>query len=90
MMYQVHWVSEAEEELAAVWIRAGDRDLITRTAFSIDRMLEDNPEIVGESRSGDHRILLIPPLGVTFSVSLQNRTVLVLNVWRFDPRRQNP
>jgi hypothetical protein len=90
MRYQVHWVSEAEEELASIWVRAEDRDLITRTAFSIDRMLGNNPENAGESRSGDRRVLLIPPLGVTFSVSPQDRVVLVLNVWRFDQRRQNP
>jgi len=90
MRYQVHWVADAEAELAAIWIRAKDRDLITRTAFSIDRTLEMNPENAGESRSEDRRVLLIPPLGVTFSVSPQDRTVLVLNVWRFDPRRPSP
>ena len=27
MRYQVHWVSDAEAELASIWIRANDRDL---------------------------------------------------------------
>ena len=90
MRYQVHWASDAEEELASIWIRAEDRDLITRTAASIDRILGGNPENAGESRSDDRRIFLHPPLGVTFSVSVQDRIVLVLNVWRFDPRRQSP
>jgi hypothetical protein len=90
MRFQVHWVSEAEEELASIWIDAEDRNLITRAAFAIDQILRDRPEDAGESRSGDRRILLHPPLGVTFSISTDDQTVLVLNVWRFDPRRKDP
>ena len=36
MSYQVHWVSEAEEELAAIWLKAGDRNAVTRAAHDID------------------------------------------------------
>lgn len=90
MSYQVHWVSEAEEEPACIWIRAEDRNLVTRTAFSIDQILAENSENAGESRTGDRRILLHLPLWIMFSVTVRGRVVLVLSVWRFDPRRRNP
>jgi hypothetical protein len=87
MRYQVHWVSEAEAELAAIWLRAGDRNAVTRAADNIDQMLQANPQEVGESRAEERRILLEPPLGVTFTVSPLDRTVLVLAVWRFESHR---
>jgi hypothetical protein len=90
MKYQVHRVSEAEEELASIWIRAADRNLITQAAFAIDEVLRDNPNEAGESRSEGRRVFLHPPLGVTFSISTDDQTVLVLTVWRFDPRRKIP
>ncbi len=90
MKYQVHWVSEAEDELASIWIRAADRNQIMQAAFAIDEVLRDSPNDAGELRSEGRRVLLHPPLGVTFSFSTDNQTVLVLTVWRFDPRRKTP
>jgi hypothetical protein len=87
MSHQVHWVSEAEEELAAIWLGAGDRNAVTRAAHEIERTLQVNPQEAGESRAEERRILLEPPLGVTFVVSPWDRTVLVLAVWRLEPRR---
>ena len=53
MSFQVHWVSEAEEELAAIWLGAGDRNAVTEAAHRIDQTLQTNPEEAGESRSED-------------------------------------
>jgi hypothetical protein len=90
MNFQVFWVSDAEDELAAIWIDADDRNAITTAAHRIDSVLRVNPENAGESRDEGQRILIERPLGVTFDVSAQDRTVFVLTVWRFVSHRDNP
>jgi hypothetical protein len=89
MKFQVFWVPEAEEELAAIWLSAADRNAITTAAHVVDSVLRMNPEDAGESRDEERRLLLEPPLGVTFTISPQDRTVLVLSVWRFESHRQD-
>jgi len=89
MNFQVLWVSEAENELAAIWVAAPDRNAITSAAHVIDSVLRTNPEDAGESRDEERRILLESPLGVAFAVYPQDRTVHVLSVWRFEPRRKD-
>jgi hypothetical protein len=89
MNFQVLWVSEAEEELAAIWIAAADRNAITTAAHVIDSTLRTDPQHAGESRDEDRRVLLERPLGVVFAVSPEDRTVHVLSVWRIEPRRDN-
>ncbi len=88
MSYQVFWVPEAEEELAAIWLDAADRNSIATAAHVIDTTLRLDPEAAGESRGEDRRIFYEPPLGVIFVVSTDDRIVSVLSVWRFDTRRK--
>jgi hypothetical protein len=88
MSYQVFWVTEAEEELAAIWLDADDRNAIATAAHVIDIALRLDPETVGESRGEGRRIFWEPPLGVIFIVSSDDRIVSVLNVWRFETGRK--
>jgi hypothetical protein len=88
MSYQVFWVPEAEEELAAIWLDADDRDSVTSAAHVIDTALRLDPESIGESRAEGRRVFLEPPLGVIFVVSEPDRRVSVINVWKFDVRRR--
>jgi hypothetical protein len=88
MNLQVFWVSEAEEELAAIWLNAADRNVITVAAHLIDSVLRGNPEASGESRGDGRRIFLEPPLGETFVVSPQDRKDFVLTIWQFEPGRR--
>jgi hypothetical protein len=53
---------------------------------SLENELVSNPNSVGESREEGERITLTYPLGVTFEVDENNRTVHVLHVW--DIRRE--
>ena len=84
MRYTVIWVPDAEQELAAIWMAAGDRDAVTAAAHRIDQILRRYPDQKGESRPEGRRILLEPPLGVLFIVQPLDRIVYVLNVWQFD------
>ncbi len=86
MSFTVLWTPVAEQRLAAIWTDAGNRNLVTQAASFIDQALRTAPEEAGESRSEDQRILIEPPLGVLFTVSLDDRKVLDLTCWRINPR----
>jgi plasmid stabilization system protein ParE len=87
MMFAVEWSRTAENQLAEVWSHASDRNLVTAAVQRIDEALRLNPETCGESRDWGRRILIEPPLAVTFSVDSMNRSVLVLYSWRLPAPR---
>ncbi len=84
MTYTVHWLPEAEEELAAIWAQAADRQVSTDAADAIDQQLQREPYGQSESRDLDRRILLVSPLGVLFKVIPDGNIIYVLTVWRFE------
>ena len=83
MPYTVVWVRAAEEALAELWTQAVDRDQVSQAANAIDARLRRSPETAGESRAEELRILLVPPLGVTFHIDPGARLVQVVDVWSF-------
>jgi len=87
-MFQVVWLQSALDELAALWMQADSagRRSITAATESIDQLLQTDPAEKGESRSQGRRILLQPPLGVTFEVRQNVSAVRVLHVWAFRKR----
>ena len=86
MKYTVLWAGEAEQRLAALWNKATNRQAITTAADAIDKQLNLDPETVGESRPDGTRILLVPPLGILFTVTELDRIVSVLTVWLYKKR----
>ena len=86
MTYTVLWVPAAEGELAELWMDAPRRRDVSDAANAIDERLRTAPAEEGESREHGRRILLVPPLGVTFEVFPGGRLVRVLDVWRFQKR----
>lgn len=87
MDFTVVWLPDAETELAECWLGTLDRAQVTLAASRIDTALRSDPEQVGESRSDGRRILIIPPLAVTYRVLPADRIVQVVNVRDFYPRR---
>jgi hypothetical protein len=83
MKYTVLWTAEAEDELAELWIAAVDRAAVSFAANEIDVILRNDAPEQGESREGDERILLVPPLGVLFKVLANDRAAYVFAVWRY-------
>jgi hypothetical protein len=57
-----------------------DRQEVTRAAHVIDQVLASEPLLHGEEFYGD-RILVEPPLAVTYTVNQQDRMVQILQVW---------
>ncbi len=81
MKYTVLWTPTAEQDLAAVWLAAADRNAITSAAHTIDRLLAQDPETRGEVCFDTVRALSVPPLGVEFEVIEPDRMVYVLSAW---------
>ena len=82
MNYAVTGLASAEQELAALWVNAGNRVAVTTAANQIEALLRKRPAQVGESRSKSFRILFVDPLAITFEFSKLDRLVRVHHVWR--------
>ena len=83
MNFSVIWDPDAEQELAAVWVRAADRAAVTRAAYELERRLRTNPDAEGESRPRGRRVTFERPAGMLFRVYAADHIVRVINVWEF-------
>jgi hypothetical protein len=75
----------AENDLAALWTSAPDRNAVAAAADAIDAALQQDPLSQGESRSGITRMMFQPPLAVCFDVYASERRVLVWAVGHSRP-----
>jgi hypothetical protein len=82
--YTVIWATEAEDEIARLWMEAAVRGVIADAADGIDEMLRRDPQSVGESREDERRILFVWPLGAIYRVREADRIVNVSEVWRYE------
>jgi hypothetical protein len=82
MSYRVDWTEEAENDLAALWIAAPDRNAVTRASHWLDRRLLRAPLNFGEPwASSVHRIATRNPSGIEFEVIEDDKRVLVHGVF---------
>lgn len=81
MTYTVVWGSSAEGELASLWLAAKNRDQVTAMVAVLDGLLRTTPEVLGESRSHNRRILLHGGLAVVYEIIPEDSLVRVLAVW---------
>ena len=81
MQFTVTWHRKSRDELARLWLTAADRRALAVAADVIDRELSRDAHLKGEDFYGD-RLFVVPPLAVTYSVSIDDRRVEVLDVWR--------
>ena len=87
--YKVLWRRRVlEGELAAIVVRAmeegQDVSALTFAMERVDQLLCNDPKSRGESRGEFERVLIVPPLTITFEVHEEERIVFVLSV-RFRP-----
>jgi hypothetical protein len=87
-MFRVRWLDEADDQLAAIWMRVDSekRRAVTEATNAIDRELKSDPFRQSESRENKRRVLFVPPLGIFFSVDTKRRVVRVVRVWYFPQR----
>jgi plasmid stabilization system protein ParE len=83
MKFTVVYAPEAERQLMELWLDAAARRAVTAAADAIDEILASNPIEIGESRPEGMRILFVEPLAVIFRVQVEDRIVIVTEVWRF-------
>jgi hypothetical protein len=86
MKYTVLWQRKAEQSLADIWLRSHQREAVTQAAQEIDSELGSRALDVGESRSGNERIIFHGCLGVAYSVSSDDAIARVLRVWEIKQR----
>lgn len=80
MRFTVVWKPQAKNRLSEIWIDASDRPAVSMGANTIDSLLKSTPLEHGESRSGNQRIVIVPPLAVIYEVHIEDRRVDVLSV----------
>jgi hypothetical protein len=85
MKWTVLWKTDAESDLAELWVNADDKADVTSAANRIDKQLRKDPLQIGESRADDDRVHFEPPLGVLFTVDPMDCKVFVERVWRIPP-----
>lgn len=84
MKWTVVYLPDAEQELAALWVDPASRADVTDASNRIDRLLQRDPEKVGESREEpDQRVVFVAPLAVLFRVTADDRLVEVIHVWKY-------
>jgi hypothetical protein len=77
MFYTVEWAYNAEMELAAIWLRAANRQAVTPAQAAIDRLLRVDPVANGTALSEGLWRLAVPPLVVFYSIDETQRHVTV-------------
>ena len=82
MSYTVIWTPGAEQDLAAAWLAAADRNAVTVASHQIDLDLAADPFAIGIARNASvNRTAYEPPLGVDYEVIEDDKTVRVIRVW---------
>ena len=82
MKHEVRWTDEADQQLAAIWMAATDRNAITTAANQIESTLKRDPLTAGESRTEGDRILFDAPLVVYYRLDSKSGDVWVVSVNR--------
>jgi len=81
MNYTVDWETEAESQLALIWLAAPDPAVVTRAQAEIDRRLSRNPHGYGRHRSEGIWRIDVTPLSATYTIDDVNRRVVVDGVF---------
>lgn len=74
----MEWEDVASDDLADIWVVATpeERVEIERAVLRTNRLLAADPENEGESRGGNARVLIVPPLTVWYRVQPGPRAVV--------------
>jgi len=76
----VVWVSDAEAELAEIWLASASREHVTSASHTIDQALRQDADSAGNPLAEGLRALDAPPLRVLFEILDDDRLVRVLKV----------
>lgn len=83
MYYRLAWPEVLIQRLAACYLMAkadGLADKFTSAIAVIEKTLVESPAEHGESRSGSDRIMVVPPLAVTYRIDEPAKVVYIVGV----------
>lgn len=83
--FTVVWWPKAQDDLAALWLRAARRQLITADADELEQHLRESPTECGEESDGGIYRVDLRAIRVYFRVSELDRLVEVLGVAATQP-----
>jgi hypothetical protein len=84
MRYTVASTPLANHQLADIWLRAANPQDVTDASDRIEAALRNDPDRLGELRRDGRRVIVLPPLSVTFEVSVDDRRVTIVSI-RYRP-----
>lgn len=79
-MYGIRWRRGVSRRLLAACAKAESEKLtdILSAMSTIESLLKNEPEFVGESRNAGERVLIVEPLSVIYRIDHRQRIVHVL------------
>jgi mRNA-degrading endonuclease RelE of RelBE toxin-antitoxin system len=80
MSYRVGWSTSARQTLAAIWIKAANRQAVTAAQARIDRLLAADPLRNGKALSEGLYAIDVHPLRAVFEMDDSANTVKVVSV----------
>jgi hypothetical protein len=84
MKYTVVYTALEDLQLAPIWLDSPDRQEVADASQQIDRRLSRDADQIGHPDTNGWRVLIEPPLVVSFRVSPDDRMATVLSV-RYRP-----
>ena len=82
MKWHTIWIAEAEYDLQTL-LESRDPDEVVIAAEVMERLLEQDPLDVGESREEDERILIHNGYAVLYRVESDDQLVFINAFWRW-------
>ena len=74
----------ADYQLGDIWLRAASPQEVADASGRIDTLLTNDPQTVGEERADGRRVVVLPPLTITFEVSVEDRKATIVSL-RYTP-----
>jgi len=81
MKYTVVTVPVAEHQLADIWLKATNPQLVADAFNRIESLLKHDAHRLGRAHPDGWRGLIIPPLAITFRVSEDDRLATIMSVF---------
>jgi hypothetical protein len=80
-MYRLQWRDSVTRELLEATAKADAslHDRIMTAMSKVETILESEADTAGESREPGTRLLIVPPLSVTFRVNIRLQEVLIIH-----------
>lgn len=78
--WTVHWLSQAEDDLADLWLHASDRPAVTAAQDQLEQLLQRDPLGHGSELGEGLWKITVDPLKAYYTVEEPARRVTVTNV----------